>query len=183
MSVRPHAAGSVCAWPCCPAPPSSPRFGIALIPLWVTLDALSPLTLLVWTVLPATAVVRAYARANRRAAANVLGTPVPDPYRSTAGQPFVARLRTVLTDPASWRDVAWMFLHAVCSPFLALLPFLYAVTPQFVFGRPFGGLFEIHTVGGSFVMLPLAALAFALWYAAAVPLTRAEAALTRSLPR
>lgn len=85
-----------------------------------------------WTLLPATAVVRAYARANRRAAGNVLERPVPHPYRSTAGQPFVARLRTVLTDPASWRDLAVLFVH---------------------------------------------------WYATAVPLTRAQAALTGSLLR
>jgi signal transduction histidine kinase len=52
-------------------------------------------------------VTRGLAGAQRRRAAAVLGVPVPAPYTPLpAGVP--ARLRTVIRDPGTWRDLAWL---------------------------------------------------------------------------
>jgi hypothetical protein len=67
------------------------------------------------------------------------------------------------------------------SVFYLIYPFLYWVTPPSVFGTPFGGWLELHSVAGATVMMPLALVTLALWLALQVPLTRAELALTRSL--
>ena len=79
-----------------------------------------------------------------------------------------------------------MLVHAVAGCFLSTLqvslflggllyliyPFLYWVTPEEAFGRPFG-LFELHSVAESFWVMPLAVVSFGLWYLTAVPLSRA----------
>jgi hypothetical protein len=173
------------------------QIGVVLFSLWVTLVAVSPLTLLAVLVLPVTGWVRAYADANRRAAGRMLGEKIPRPYRPTAEDAtWLGRVWTVLRDPASWRDAWWMLVHAVAGCFLSTLqvslflggllyliyPFLYWVTPEAVFGRPFG-LFELHSVAESFWVMPLGVVSFGLWYLTAVPLSRAVASLTRGLLR
>ena len=47
---------------------------------------------------------------HRRFAANGLGSPVPPPYRSTEGESRLESLRTMASDPMSWRDLAWMLI-------------------------------------------------------------------------
>lgn len=170
--------------------------GVALFCFWVTFVALSPFTLLAWTVLPLTTLVRRYADANRLAASRVLGEPIPRPYRPVRDARWLARVWAIVRDPASWRDMAWTLVQSTVCVFLRTLqvslflasvlylifPFLYWVTPQDVFGRPFG-LFELHTVGQSFLLTPVAALAISLWIVLAVPLSRADAVITRALLR
>ncbi|GAB2465897.1 sensor domain-containing protein [Jatrophihabitans fulvus] len=167
--------------------------GVALLPLWLTLLAVSPLTLVVPLAVGATALVRAYADANRHAAGRMRGEVVSRPYRP-AGPGLFGRHLAAVRDPASWRDALWMSVHAVVGFFTATLtvtlalatlfwavfPFLYAVTPQAAFGR-FLGFVTIHSVAQSFVVVPLAAVALALWWVLAVPLARADAAVTARL--
>lgn len=164
--------------------------GVALLPLWLTLVAVSPLTVVVPFALGATTLVRAYADANRGAAGRLRGEPVPRPYRP-AGQGVFGRHLAVLRDPASWRDAAWLLVHAVVgfvtatltltlflgTLFWAVFPFLYAVTPQAAFGDALGFV-TIHSVAQSFLFVPLALVAFGLWWALAVPSARADAAVT-----
>ncbi|GIH06670.1 histidine kinase [Rhizocola hellebori] len=50
---------------------------------------------------------RRLAGVQRRRAAAVLGCPVPSPYRQPPSGSW-ARLRTVLGDPGTWRDLAWL---------------------------------------------------------------------------
>jgi hypothetical protein len=45
-----------------------------------------------------------------------------------------------------------------------IYPFLWWVTPDSVFGTPFG-FFHIHTLSGTWLMMPVAALSFGLWVA------------------
>src|SRR4029079_6610282 len=45
---------------------------------------------------------------HRHFAAEVLGSPVPPPYRSTAGVTGLRRLVIMAQDPMTWRDLAWL---------------------------------------------------------------------------
>jgi len=169
--------------------------GAVLFSAWITAVAVAPITVTAPLLLPITAVVRAYANAHRRGAARLLGTPIPAPYRSAERAGVLSRVQTIIRDPASWRDALWLLLHSTVgcvtsalavtlflgSVFYLIYPFLYWVTPPSVFGTPFGGWLELHSVAGATVMMPLALVTFALWLALQVPLTRAELALTRSL--
>ncbi len=169
--------------------------GVALFCLWVTLVAVSPITIVAPLVLPVTAMVRGYANAHRREAARLLGRPVEAGYRTGGRRGFIRRVWTIERDPASWRDAAWCLVRAVVafvtSTLLVTLaaatllylsyPFLYWVTPQNVFGEPFGGLVTLHSVGQAALLMPLALVTFGLWYVLVVPLTRAELAVTSAM--
>src|SRR5581483_6672065 len=168
--------------------------GVVLFCLWVTLVAVSPVTLLAPLVLPMTRLVRAYADAHRRSAGRALGRVVERPYAPTRSR-GVRRVWDVVRDPASWRDAWWLLAHGVVAFTTATLsvalflggvfylayPLLYASTPQRVFGHPFDKAFTLHTVAQSTVMMPLALICFALWYGLALPLARAEVTLTVKL--
>jgi hypothetical protein len=168
--------------------------GLALFVLWVVLAALSPITLVAPALVPVTAAVRGYANACRREAARLLGVPVEAAYRPARPGLF-GRLRAILTDPASWRDVLWLPVHAVvaftgalvsvtlflATVFYAIYPFLFWVTPQRTFGHPFGDWHELHSVAGATVMMPLALVSFGLWYGLQIPAVRAELTVTRAL--
>jgi hypothetical protein len=168
--------------------------GLALFVLWVVLAALSPITVVAPLLVPVTAAVRGYAQACRREASALLGAPVAAKYRANRPGLF-GRLRTILTDPASWRDALWLPVHGVvaftgavlsatfflASVFYAIYPFLYWVTPQRAFGRPFGDWHELHSVNDAMLMTPLALVCFGLWYGLQLPLVRAELAVTRAL--
>jgi hypothetical protein len=169
--------------------------GTALFCLWVTLVAISPITIVAVLVLPATALVRRYAELRRQGARRLLGDFPAHPYREAPGRGPVMRVWTIVRDPASWRDALWLLLHAIVACVTATLsftlfatgvlsliyPFLFWVTPQHVFGRPFGGWVELHTAAQAAAIMPLALVFFGLWYVLVVPLTRAEVSLTRAL--
>jgi hypothetical protein len=169
--------------------------GLALFPLWLTLVAVSPLTIIAWLVLPATGLVRAYADAHRQATGTLLGAPIARPYRATGGS-WLHRVWRIVRDPASWRDAAWLLVHAVIgfsvavvqvflflgTAFYLIYPFLFWVTPAPVFRQPFG-FFTLHSVAQAALLEPLAVAAFALWWFTAIPLSRIEASLTRALLR
>jgi signal transduction histidine kinase len=52
--------------------------------------------------------VRRLADRQRRRAGALLGTSVPRPYRPLDDPGATGRLRTVIRDPATWRDLAWL---------------------------------------------------------------------------
>lgn len=169
--------------------------GAGLFSVWITVVALSPITVSAPLLLPITAMVRAYANVHRRSAGRWLGTPIPAPYRPRERSDPFRRVLTIVRDPASWRDALWLLLHSVVgcltstlavtlflgSVLYLIYPFLYWVTPPNVFRTPFGPWHELHSVAGATVVMPLALVAFALWYVLQVPLSRMELALTRSL--
>jgi signal transduction histidine kinase len=55
-------------------------------------------------------VTRWVANLHRRFAAEVLGSPVPPPYRSTAGATGLQRLVIMAQDPMTWRDLGWLLI-------------------------------------------------------------------------
>lgn len=169
--------------------------GLVLFVAWIAAVALAPISITAPLLVPITAIVRAYANAHRRGASWLLGTHVPAAYRSTEGQGVFRRIVTIVRDPASWRDALWLLLRSVVgsvtsilavalfasSVFYLIYPFLYWVTPQRVFGRPFGDWHELHSVADATVMMPVGLVMFGLWMVLQVPLTRLELTLTGSL--
>jgi signal transduction histidine kinase len=158
---------------------------IGIIPVWVGI----PLSLLV------AAGLRKYADVHRRYAARVAGVEIERPYREPpAGGWLVARLRTVLTDPATWRDLAWTLVNAsaglalclipaglfLSTIWYAILPFLHLVIPDHTIGDNLG-IVEIDTFGTSFLEWPLGVLAFWLFWRYTRALVRVRARLNRWL--
>lgn len=169
--------------------------GVPLFALWLTLVAISPISIVAPLVIPATALVRAYANAHRRAAGRLLGRPIEAAYRTPARPGLPRRILTLEGDPASWRDALWLPVHAVvafitstlavalllASVFYAIYPFLFWVTPEAAFGHPFGNWVHFHTVGQASVMMALAPIAFGLWLALQLPLSRLELRVTQAM--
>jgi signal transduction histidine kinase len=155
-------------------------FGLA----WSLLTGgLTFLAATVWLVRPLT-------RLERRRAGWVTGRPVAEAYRPLRGS-LLTRVQTVLTDPATWRDLAWLpvqFLAGigglVC---LALLPagltglaapLTYALSHAS--GVPAYG-FQVTDMTRAFLVMPLGAATLVIgWWAcrAAAP---ASARLSASL--
>ncbi|NEA85290.1 sensor histidine kinase [Streptomyces sp. SID7958] len=83
---------------------------------------------------PALAVaVRSVVNASRRLAENWSGRPVEEPYLpAPAAEPGLKgqwqRTHWVLTDPATWRDLAWMLVNPVAGVALALMPLALVVS-------------------------------------------------------
>ncbi len=158
--------------------------GLSLIIVWIGIPVL----------IASTAALRWWANGFRRLAGRILGAPVVRPYRGFTGQGWFARLRWVLTDVATWRDLAWVLVQATAGLILTTLvvsmaagaifylvyPFLLAVTPAGVFDEPFG-FFTLTDPAEGFVMWPIAILLFGLWWSFSRPLMLAWATMTKSL--
>jgi Putative sensor len=79
--------------------------GVGTLIIWVGVPILA-MTMVAW---------RAAARAERWRVWRMLGTEIaspyrPSPHRSTAPGDLLRQLRTQATDPASWRDLLYLFL-------------------------------------------------------------------------
>lgn len=170
------------------------EFGIALFVIHVVAVPLIVVTAGIPMLLGAIPAVRGYADLNRKLSERVTGIPVERPYRKPPVPGVVNYLRTALTDPATWRDLAYLIVNATLgftmlvlsaslffsSIFYLIYPFLFAITPHEVFATPFG-FFELENIGQSFVMWPLSVLAFWLWWRFGRPLIKAHARLTAAL--
>ena len=169
--------------------------GAALATLWITsvplvaLGAGIPLTLL------STVLVRWLADLHRQWAGRKLGEPVPRPYLPAPDAGGPSRLWTILRDPASWRDWAWLAVNAItgwltCGLslllfaggfFYLLYPLVYLLTPPEVFRTPLGEAFRLHSVTQSLALVPLGPVCFLLWYTTATRLTHLNARVIRLL--
>lgn len=168
--------------------------GFALATLWITsvpgvaLGVGVPLTLL------AAVLVRWLADLHRQWAADRLGKPVVAPYLPTPEGGWLVRLWTILRDPASWRDWAWLLANSVTglvgllSPvlflggiFYLLYPLIYQLTPPEVFRTPLGEAFRLHSVGQSFALVPLGPVLLLLWHTTAVRLANLNARVISAL--
>jgi signal transduction histidine kinase len=98
-------------------------------------------------------VTRWIANGHRRMAADVLGVEMPSPYAPLTGKSVLGRLRTVATDPATWRDLGWQLM---------------AITVGFV-------------ISFLTVLLLLAVASWWIWYYAVGPLMRLRATLDQRL--
>ncbi|MVA74559.1 sensor histidine kinase [Auraticoccus sp. F435] len=164
---------------------------------WVLSVVALPL-FVVWVGMPlfllATLLVRVLARAGRHWAGWVLQRDIPRPYRARTGGPWWGRLRWVLTDPATWRDLLWVLLNCVAGLTLGLLavvllagslhflvyPLLVAVTPAGVFDTLFGFI-QLDGWVQAFAVVPLGVAALGVWWVATPLLLGAWARLTAAL--
>ncbi|MCP2169235.1 sensor histidine kinase [Goodfellowiella coeruleoviolacea] len=158
--------------------------GTVLSPLWLGLPVL---------VLFA-ALVRGYTDTYRRWAGRVLGVAIPRPYRPIPrGGPFT-KLKALGTDPATYRDHAWLWLNATLGfamsvislalflgiGFYLIEPYLMQITPPDVFSYDFG-LFRVNAHENWWVSWVFAVLAFVLWWILGPVLLRGYARLARWL--
>jgi signal transduction histidine kinase len=192
-----------------PAPPRIPRIaqpfvGLALAVLaqlgiaFFVLNVVSVPLIAVWVGIPMLLVVvpcvRWFANLHRSLLGQLTGVQIQRPYRKPPIPGMLMRLRTILTDPATWRDIAWLLVNAVVGFTLTLLsavlflssifyliyPFLFAVTPAGVFDQPLGFM-TIDTFGETFLLWPVAVIFFMLWSSFGGPLQKADANLAKSL--
>ncbi|MEV6414704.1 sensor histidine kinase [Kribbella sp. NPDC051718] len=137
---------------------------------------------------------RWFANCHRVIYAGIIGQPIPKPYKKPPMKGLLMWLRTTLSDPATWRDIAWLLVNAVvgftlnllsavlflASIFYLIYPFLVWVTPDGVFTEPFGGLFTVN-VATSFLMIPVGLIAFLIWVGSGERLLKASAYIGKSL--
>ncbi|WP_019871829.1 sensor domain-containing protein [Salinispora oceanensis] len=100
---------------------------LALVEVLVLTWAMTTLTLAVlWVTVPlftgAVLAARAMADSRRRFVARELGIAVERRYRPLPAANRWARFRTVLRDPASWRDLRWLFVDATAGLVLLTVP-------------------------------------------------------------
>ena len=158
--------------------------GLGLVIFWIGIPIL----------LASTTALRWWANAHRVIAGRILGTQVVRPYRAFPGGGWFARLRWVLTDVATWRDISWVLVQATAgitltslvvglgagTVFYLIYPFLMWVTPPGIFDQPFGFFTMTRPVEG-LLMWPFALVAFLLWRGFSRPLMLAWATMTKSL--
>ncbi|NEA34721.1 sensor histidine kinase [Streptomyces sp. SID13031] len=137
---------------------------------------------------------RWFANCHRVLYAGFTGSVIPKPYKKPPMPGILMWLRTTLTDPATWRDIAWLLVNAVIGFTLTLLsavlfltgvfyliyPFLVWVTPDGVFTEPFGGLYTVN-VWTSFLVVPVGLIAFLIWLGSGERLLKATAYIGKSL--
>ncbi|MDS1269293.1 sensor domain-containing protein [Lipingzhangella sp. LS1_29] len=102
--------------------------GLALVGLVLAVFFVLSLSLLaIWFGLPllilATVIIRGLTEAHRGWLAEWLGTPIPTPYRPLPPtRNILTRSAAILRDPATWRDLSWLFINATLGLLLTLLP-------------------------------------------------------------
>ncbi len=150
---------------------------IPLLVLGLTTLVLSPLGDLGAPFLAVmTGLVRPLARAERRRVRWVTGTGVAEAYRPLRG-PLTSRVRTLLSDVGTWRDLGWLLVQVVAGgvglAFLAAAvvgPIFMAVVPvDFLRGAGDGKVLDL---------LPLGAFFTAVGWAGCRPVAKALAALS-----
>ncbi|MBW4719170.1 sensor histidine kinase [Saccharothrix obliqua] len=96
--------------------------GLLLIPVQLVAYPLILVTVGVPLLLLFTALTRKYLGVHRRWAGAVLGVEVPEPYRVPANRGPMTRVRTIATDPATWKELAFLPLNAVIGVLTGVLP-------------------------------------------------------------
>jgi len=96
--------------------------GLLLVPLQVYAYPLILVTVGVPLLLVMVGLTRRYATGYRRWAGQVLGEEVALPYRTPANRGPMTRVRTIATDPSTWRDFGWLFVNAVLGVLVGLVP-------------------------------------------------------------
>ncbi|QFZ16679.1 sensor histidine kinase [Saccharothrix syringae] len=150
--------------------------GLALVPLQLVTYPLVLVTVGVPLLLLSTALARRYTGHHRGWAAGVLGTGIPSPYRRPANRGPMTRVRTVATDPATWRDLAFLPVNAVVGTLCGVLPLALWLGGAFGFAAPLlwlNGAREVEyslidaDTPGNVVLAPLLGVAYLVlaWWA------------------
>jgi DNA-binding NarL/FixJ family response regulator/signal transduction histidine kinase len=167
---------------------------ITNIPLFLAGLALTPVLGIGLVLLPlVTLLIRARADLGRRLAAG-RGVMIARPYRPRPERAVLGGLRYyrwLITDPATWRDVAWLLPGAVAGLALGVLALAVPVygikgillIPLWVWLATdhygYGAIWPIETLGDGFLSLPQGALILAIGIAAAPYLRQADALFNR----
>ncbi|BBH64109.1 histidine kinase [Actinoplanes sp. OR16] len=165
---------------------------IPLFVLFVVSLVLTPVLGIGLVLLPlVTALIRFRARIARRLSAT-FGMPIARPYRplpERAG--LLKRYRWIVTDPATWRDFAWLLPGAVAGLVLGVLSLavpLYGIEgilllPLWIWlgtgEYGYGAIWPIETVGEGFLSLPQGTIILAIGLAVAPYLRNADAWFAR----
>jgi len=148
----------------------------------------STVLIVVWIGVPLTVLVTA--ATSRLADRHRSAERIPSSYRRTPGAGWLRQLLGRVADPATYRDLAWLLINGTVGLLLGVLPLallgstvsyaayplLYWAAPE-AFGRSFG-LFTVDGIGSAFLLWPVSALAFALFWVGTGPLLRAHSRLT-----
>jgi len=151
-----------------------------------------------WVVLPlligAVTLTRLLANAHRFWAGRLLGVEIERPYRARPGGGWLAGLRTVAGDPATWRDLVWLAVNSTAGFALLVIvtslslgglwqlvfPLIWSLAPG-VFADYYG-VFRIETLGQAFATSwPVALVYFGLAWWLVPHLMRADAVIVRWL--
>ncbi|WP_433268376.1 sensor histidine kinase [Actinosynnema sp. CS-041913] len=150
--------------------------GLPLIPLQLYAYPLVLVTIGVPALLLVTALARRYLAVHRWWAGRVLGEAIAPPYRMPANRGPMTRVRTIATDPATWRDLAFLPLNAFVGVLCGVLPLALWLGGAFGFVTPLLwmlGADEVDYNGigidtpGNFVIAPVLGLIYLLlaWWA------------------
>lgn len=165
--------------------------GLLLVPLQLYAYPLVLVTIGVPLLLVMVSLTRRYATGYRRWAGRVLGEEIALPYRTPANRGPMTRVRTVATDPATWRDFGWLFVNAILGVVTGLvplalwlggaagfvLPAVWALGGRAADGVDYNAI-DGHTPG-NFVLAPIIGglyLAVAWWVTPRATLAHAKAA-------
>lgn len=171
-------------------------YTIASVVLFV-LQVYSVLTLVLWIFLPLyfglIGLVRDFAGWHRRWAGQLLGEQIPTPYLPRPAGGTFRRVRTILKDSATWRDLTWLLMTSTIG--LAAFCLIVALFAAFIGGlavpiiwyrlpasaNSWIGFIHVRSQADSYGVIVEALLALGLWWWWTPPLMRGYAILTRSL--
>jgi signal transduction histidine kinase len=150
--------------------------GLLLVPLQLNAYPLILVTIGVPLLLLFTALARRYTGFFRWWASRVLGVEIPAPYRLPENRGPMTRVRTIATDPATWRDMAFLPVNAFVGIFCGVMPVAFWINGVLGFVMPLiwlddGRSVEYVLVGydtpGNFVLAPLLGIGFLVlaWWA------------------
>ncbi|AOS61466.1 sensor histidine kinase [Actinoalloteichus hymeniacidonis] len=150
--------------------------GIGLIVLMTVSTVLLVLTIGLPMVVAFAYSIRGYNNVYRLWAGHVLGRTVIRPYRPTPKGNLISRLRAIATDPATYRDYAWLWVNAILGFVISLVSLTLFAGGIFFFVLPGvmqnvpPGIFDMNlgfmqiTRANSLFMWVFAALSFGLWW-------------------
>ena len=122
---------------------------VVSIPVFVLLVVGVPLVV-VWVGLPillgAGAALRLLAGLYRRGAGNLLGEQIPTPYRPLPQASWFGRMRSVVTDPATWRDVMWLVYQVVFGLALSILSLVESILDFILWIKPAGLIIRLQAL-------------------------------------
>ncbi len=110
--------------------------GVPLVAVWIGIPIL----------FAAGAAMRQLAGIYRRGATAILGEQVETPYRPTPPGTVVERLRHILTDPATWRDVLWLLYDFSFGLVISILALVESILDLIIWIKPPGLLLRLHAL-------------------------------------
>src|SRR6185312_1725813 len=88
--------------------------------------------------------VRPIGNVHRKYAGALLGRELGSPYLRPVPGNLLVRLRGLLADPATWRDLAWLTLNATVGLALSLMAIVEAILDLLFWWLPAGVLIRVH---------------------------------------